>query len=262
MLRRDIENGRLRYSCNCGWIDLGHANPRRGGPHIGAQSLWDEICREAQPAYRARKDPNPIERVGKDLWQDFRRHLPPPHRNLLPDPGPGTWKDPYRLPNGQEGFLVTYRQEMSLHIGRQRTYVVSRGLTIDQKKSVALAIFIEVTFLFEGLQAAFPKLGIPMYSGFSAEDLVSNLLGFYVAVDGVNPHDLPRMCGQLGKEESYSMWDRRFYGYPWELIQNKRFIPKLMPNPGKPCDGQSCRFPLRFSSIVPARKGVLFQDWA
>ncbi len=270
MRRSDIESGRLRYSCNCGWIDLGHANPQRGGAHIGAWSLWYEIVHNesnaAYTAYHIRKDPNPLERIGKDLWQDFRRRLPPPHRQFVPDPGPGTWKEPFKFPNGRGGFLVTYRQEMTGHVGRQRTYVVSRGLTFEQKKSVALAIFIEVTFLFESLQEA-PRreLGIPFNSGFSAEDLVSNLLGFYVIFDrdhGIRQEDLPGKCGQLGKEESLLMWDLGYYGQPWGFIQNKRFVPKLMPVTAKPCTGQPCTFPREFSRIVPAEKGVLFQDWS
>jgi hypothetical protein len=154
---------------------------------------------------------------------------------------------------------------MSGHVGRQRTYVISRGLTLEQKKSVALAIFIEVTFLFESLQEAPRKLGIPFNSGFSAEDLVSNLLGFYVIFDrdhGIRQEDLPRTCCQLGKEESLLMWDLGYYDQPWGFVQNKRFVPKLMPNAGKPCAGQPCTFPRAFSRIVPAEKGTLFQDWS
>jgi hypothetical protein len=43
----DIDRGRLIYTCNCGWVDLGHANPTRTlRPHIGAVTLWEDIQKE------------------------------------------------------------------------------------------------------------------------------------------------------------------------------------------------------------------------
>jgi hypothetical protein len=43
----DIDNDRLIYTCNCGWVDLGHANPHRTTrPHIGAITLWEDIQKE------------------------------------------------------------------------------------------------------------------------------------------------------------------------------------------------------------------------
>ena len=31
------------YSCNCGWVDLGHADSASRRPHVGAQNLWGEV---------------------------------------------------------------------------------------------------------------------------------------------------------------------------------------------------------------------------
>lgn len=46
--REDIDGGRLIYTCNCGWVDLGHANPTRTSrPHVGALALWDQIKSES-----------------------------------------------------------------------------------------------------------------------------------------------------------------------------------------------------------------------
>ena len=33
----------LIYTCNCGWIDLGHLNPENKRKEIGATNLWKQI---------------------------------------------------------------------------------------------------------------------------------------------------------------------------------------------------------------------------
>ena len=33
----------LVYTCNLGWLDLGHMNPESTRPHTGASALWKEI---------------------------------------------------------------------------------------------------------------------------------------------------------------------------------------------------------------------------
>jgi len=38
---------RLAYSCECGWLDLGHMDPTSHRPNEGAQSLWDQITKES-----------------------------------------------------------------------------------------------------------------------------------------------------------------------------------------------------------------------
>ena len=49
--RTDIVDGRdayaktygLVYTCNLGWLDLGHMNPREIRPNVGAAALWRKI---------------------------------------------------------------------------------------------------------------------------------------------------------------------------------------------------------------------------
>ncbi len=51
--REDILDGRLRsnwmkkywllYTCNAGWLDLGHLDPNNTRPEIGAANLWKSL---------------------------------------------------------------------------------------------------------------------------------------------------------------------------------------------------------------------------
>lgn len=46
--RADIGNDRLIYTCNCGWVDKGHADPRPASrPNIGAVALWNQLIQES-----------------------------------------------------------------------------------------------------------------------------------------------------------------------------------------------------------------------
>ncbi|EBA3246641.1 hypothetical protein AKM27_22695, partial [Salmonella enterica] len=91
-------------------------------------------------------------------------------------------KEPY--------FTLKYTQYM----GRGRSYGVSkitrwkvrRGLSDNDKKRVALTIIMYTTHKFESLQDAFPFSWFTD-SGYSGEDCISNLLGFYRAVSDVDP---------------------------------------------------------------------------
>ena len=68
-----------------------------------------------------------------------------------------------------------------LKAGVLKKYDVKKGLNDSQKKSVALSIFLDVSHAFENLQSNW-LFRLVTDSGYSAEDLVSNLIGFYRAV--------------------------------------------------------------------------------
>ncbi len=261
MDRSNISTRRMFYTCNCGWIDVGHANPRSDQPHVGADSLWRQMCEEKIPATR---DAHP--------W------IP-----VLGD------NNRFRFPNGREGFLVTYRQQMQQVLFRdpavyrkrsefvstgkeEHTYVVSRGLNQEQKKSVALAIFQRVSLGFETLQAE-PPAKWSTNSGYSVEDLVSNLIGFYRAVGDpfIERGEVPPMiCGPcLGLEDNYRIFDRKYqnpadaanHGKDWSQIKNYAFSPKLPSYVDDACRGKLCKFPALLQVIRPARYGELFRAW-
>lgn len=99
------------------------------------------------------------------------------------------WKDVslergLRVTGRPDHHLVMYRQGMrkfGLSRDFAKFYFIRKGLPLATQRSVALAIFKEVSMGFEDVQAS---LSAFTDSGFSEEDLVSNLLGSYVAVLG------------------------------------------------------------------------------
>ncbi|MCS7026604.1 MAG: hypothetical protein NZV14_17545 [Bryobacteraceae bacterium] len=219
--RADIDAGRLIYTCHCGWIDKGHANPRRTSrPHVGALALWDQFLKESG------------ERSEFD-----------------------------------DGFQVIYTQDMGkfgFTLGVTRSYFVRRGLSIPERESIALAIFMEVSGAFEDLQGQFPSivpgLGRVADSSYSQEDLISNLLGFYKAVRPGT--DYLQLCAPVSVEASKKVWDQ--YGSVGS-IKNKNFF-KPITHPCEECKGRSI-FPPQLQVIQPAqkeplKKGAKFRDWS
>jgi hypothetical protein len=212
--REEVESGILVYTCNCGWLDTGHADAHGYRPHVGAESLWREINAE-------RGTPSGMA--------------------------------------GQSGFKVTYTQDMrkwGVTAAFTKDYFVRRGLTPAQKESVALAIFMEVSIGFETLQGSFPWSWVSSRSkdsSFSEEDLVSDLIGFYVAVRPGT--DARALCKTVSKEASLAVWDT--FGSVGSH-KNHTFSPVF--HPCDECKGAG-RFPTAFQQIVPAAKGPLFRDW-
>src|SRR4051812_14648411 len=101
-IRTDIPD-RLIYTCNCGWVDKGHADAKSPRPHVGAQSLWQQVRSKSGT---------------RTKW-------------------------PF------EGYLVEYRQDMwkwGIGVAYAGKYLVAEHLNLLQMESVALGIFIEVSF--------------------------------------------------------------------------------------------------------------------
>jgi hypothetical protein len=212
--REEVAKGILVYTCNCGWLDRGHADSRSRRPHVGAESLWEQMTKESGLASKKA---------------------------------------------GSTGFKVTYTQDMrkaGVSAEETRSYFVKRGLGTAQKESVALAIFMEVSVGFETLQGSFPWSWVSSRSresSFSEEDLVSDLIGFYVAVrPKVNVLDL---CKPVSVLASLVVWDT--YG---SVGSNKNHTFSPVFHKCDECVGPN-RFPPTFQQIVPAPKGSLFRDW-
>lgn len=205
--RSDIPN-RLIYTCNCGWIDKGHADTRSPRPHVGASSLWQQIRTQS----------------GTET----------------------SWPYP--------GHLVVYRQDMlrwGMGAAYEGRYLVAKDLPHSQRESVALGIFLEVTFGFEALQwwAFAPS------SSFSEEDIISNLLGFYSVV---RPnHNYMALCRPVSTEASFAVWDAA-----GGLGKNRTTEPVFHPCSECPQPG---RFPALLRAITPAQKGQrggnLWRNW-
>lgn len=145
--RRD-RPGKLIYTCNCGWIDLGHVNPAS-----------------------ARK-----------LLADVKAAAAKPH---------GDW--------------VHYNQTVWGLPVAGGAYWVHGGISPAMQEQVALTIFQNTSHSYEGLQSFFGSS-----SGYSEEDLVSNLIGFYAAADNKTAEEtIKEKCGKiLSIEAAQQVWQQ------------------------------------------------------
>lgn len=205
----------LAYTCNCGWVDAGHANPSSSKPNIGAANLW------------------------KDILTESEKHVQ----------------------NGFEGFRIKYLQDASawgITFKNNGDYFVKTGLSEYEKKKVALAVFQEVSLGFEKIQGmgvkGFLSETFGTGSSFSQEDLVSNLLSFYDAVEKIHWQD---RCGIVSRKASMSVWDNNG-AIGAQQNKNYGFIPKYErcnECPGNPV------FPDAYQRIYPISKGIWRYDF-
>lgn len=152
-------------------------------------------------------------------------------------------------------FRIKYKQLMGnkhIKLGVQRVYDIKKGLNTSDKKSVALSIILDVSDAFESMQSGWP-FRWATNSGYSAEDLVSNLIGFYRAVDPRIPY--VQVCQPVSKDLALQIWDT--YG---AVGSNKNlaatpFLYPIPPARGGPMCGA---LPPVLNSIKPAIPGVLY----
>ncbi|PCK08415.1 MAG: hypothetical protein COA42_09295 [Alteromonadaceae bacterium] len=158
--------------------------------------------------------------------------------------------------NGAPAFIVVYGQAMKaagVAASVERHWVVNKGLSATQKKSVALAIFLSASHDFERMQAGFP-FSLVTNSGYSPEDLVSNLIGFYGAYLGLPQKDFRKLCGEVSVKESFRIWDT-YLPNGFDGLKNKTPQPIYFPCQECANDSQTGTFPAFFSSIAPSAHG-------
>jgi len=165
----DFGEDGYEYSCNCGWIDWSHAGPGNA----------ENIIRQINDAQTG--PINPYRRIVRP--EAIVGPLP------IGEPGGG----------GVEGNIVVKRD-----LGRDSTAVFE----------VSLGVYMELENLFEEYQGsglrgfADSLIFIGPRSSFSEEDLMSDLIGFYIAagkVRGGDEADLKRMirekCDVVGSKD-------------------------------------------------------------
>ena len=161
-------------------------------------------------------------------------------------------------PKDPNYFVIDYRQMMGnkhIKVGTTGRFEIQKGLSIEDKRAVALSIFLNVSKNFEDLQSNWLFRHFTD-SGYSAEDLVSDLIGFYRAV-------FPNMvfvesCEPVAKDVALKIWDT--YG---AVGSNKNFttVPYIFPLPGTRNAGpMSASLPFEFNRITPATPGTLFRQ--
>ncbi|QGY28436.1 hypothetical protein [Pantoea cypripedii] len=128
-------------------------------------------------------------------------------------------------------YDITYSQSMAdpwrmLRMGKFATWRVRKGRPYKERQSIALAMMMAVARRFEAFQDTFP-INLVTDSGFSGEDLCSDLLGFYRVMRMQNPFPLLQ---PVSKQEALKRWD--YYGKigTWK---NETFQPLLFPDPKK-----------------------------
>ncbi|MDF7660351.1 hypothetical protein PUG81_15370 [Erwiniaceae bacterium L1_54_6] len=126
-------------------------------------------------------------------------------------------------------YDVTYAQSMVspgkiLRVGKFIKWRIRKGRPWQERQSIALAMMMTLARRFEAFQGTFP-INLVTDSGFSGEDLCSDLLGFYRVTSVQNPFPLLR---PVSKEEALKRWD--YYGKigSWK---NETFQPLLFPDP-------------------------------
>ena len=133
--------------------------------------------------------------------------------------------------SGKEFYDVTYSQGMTspyglVRSGKVMTWRIRHGRDYFEQKSIALAMMINMAGKFEAFQRSFPN-SLVTDSGFSGEDLVSDLLGFYRVISIQDPFPMLR---PVSKAEALKRWD--YYGKigNWK---NETSQPLLFPDPEK-----------------------------
>lgn len=155
-------------------------------------------------------------------------------------------------------FRVRYRQDMgtaalgvSLRAGVEKDFLVKRGLSVDQKKSVALAIMMDVTEAFEGMQGSWPYRWVTT-SSFSEDDLMSNVIAFYRAVEGYSEQDIRAWALVHDAEQSF------------DLLLSTRGLQKnrewRLQSDICPVCGEKRQWPRQLNTIKPAPKGDSWKE--
>lgn len=159
--------------------------------------------------------------------------------------------------SGRPAFVVDYGQSMgsgAVEMSLIRHWVVRRNLSDTQRERVALGIFMSASHDFEIMQGSFPFSLKTADSSYSAEDLVSNLIGFYTALRSKEQKDLRALCGEVSVEESLRIWDT-YVPKGLGAIKNKTTKPVQFPTEEGNGD---ISFPPFLETVSPEPPGVLW----
>jgi hypothetical protein len=175
-----------------------------------------------------------------------------------------------------KGYLIRFAQGMNkkgirLYVGGE--YFVKDGLSESEKKSVAFAILQDVTYTYETLQSKLdPFFFWSGRTGFSVEDLPSNLIGLHMAFMGLGPTNerdkISDYCNVIKDHDILEQIWKCAFGDVEDLghVKNKDWRPKNY-NACRPKNYNACTdcCPLEmkwpFEEVHPASKGDLWRDW-
>lgn len=214
--RQEIIDGRHVYSCNCGWIDLAHANPKISSDMFKLLNARPNI-------------PNNI-RVREDV------------------------------------LLISLRRKSAGPIDISPDVVVKTTLSNQAMKEVGLGMFMARAEIMESWQL----LAFWTGTSFSEEDLVSDLIGFYMndlgMTEGAKTNDksfrwLAEKCGFPEDREKAKEWSLDvFESYPaFEQVKEWQ-SPRLECKYDSEC-GIKRAWPAIFTRISPQKPSVNGNWW-
>ncbi|QHM76852.1 hypothetical protein C7M52_02838 [Mixta theicola] len=163
--------------------------------------------------------------------------------------------------SSNEIYTISYSQTMYkflkniFGVGMHARWQIKKGRPLDQRFSIALAMMMSTAVNFERMQASLPFIWFTD-SGFSAEDLVSDLLGFYRAVRPMNYFPFLKL---ISRKEALKRWD--YYG-PVGNYKNKLFKPLIFPDPTKnkypkPFYGELPKFMMSIKPFADYHKNIV-----
>ncbi|MCG8156949.1 hypothetical protein JMY81_11910 [Brenneria goodwinii] len=132
-------------------------------------------------------------------------------------------------------YTIVYDQNMyigrfnrCIGVGKYTKWVIQKGRTTDEINRIMLAMMMITASNFEGLQSL-RHFSWYTDSGFSGEDLASDLFGFYKTLI---PSRYSHHVKPVSYESALRRWD--YYG-PVGVNKNRGFTPIIYPDPQNPC---------------------------
>ncbi len=113
---------------------------------------------------------------------------------------------------------------------------------------------MDVSHAFESLQSGWPFQKFTN-SGYSAEDLVSNLIGFYRALEPSGQH--LQLCEPVDKTTALEIWDK--YGAVGTM-KNYSTVPYIYPIPPAIGGPMSAQLPYALTTIKPTKEGINYRE--
>ena len=173
---------------------------------------------------------------------------------------------------GSPDYFVIYTGLASLLPPVEGFAVVQKGLSLQEQKEVSLGVFMDLEEMVEDAHLAVEMLtsrvpfGPFTRSGYSIEDLPSNLIGFHVAWMTDEPIDQEQLkdiagpiCHILDEQDSLDVFDA-FEKPGWHYAKNTEWRPYEVPDHcsdniyqviGEKCGEIDRSWPAEFSGIVP-----------
>jgi len=181
----------------------------------------------------------------KWLWQDIN------------NPQPLAWNESYGIVHYQQ-----VQAKFWIHDAIGKTYIIKTWTTKEEKESIALTIFLDVSRQFEWHQKTTDRL---TGSSYSQEDLFSNMIWFYRAVRGYSLPDIKKTLHPIGADASSKMYDLHGIGKN-ETIG--KIIKYQTQEQEDSANIEICKYPYPFNQIKTIRKwkfygkkGILLREY-